>query len=347
LFKKPTLSVILCNYNHAQFLPEALQGIADQTYQPMEFIVLDDASTDSSIEVIKEFALKYPLIRVIRNEKNMGPLYNANRLLKLASGEYIYFGAADDKVLPGFFEKSMDLLTRYPYAGICSSLSLMIDLKGNLKVTNTAIISKMACYLTPQECANVLNRHGPWMFGNTTIYRRQPMLEVGGFNADLGPYADCFLTVLLSLRYGACFIPEILGSIRYLESGYSNSEMSNFKKFFETFQHAKTLKRLTYSKIFPLPYIDKWERRSLYKIGLSAWAPVIRENNIFFSNSLNIFRSNQSYLDKIFHILISTLAKIQTFIVKCYFIGAFRPPLLEYMRNRLTHRGLCRKNNGK
>src|SRR5262245_51198113 len=106
----PTLSVVISNYNHAQFLPEALAAILTQSYAATEVIIIDDASTDNSVDIISDFAKLYRSVRFIRNSSNLGVLHNANQLFKLANAEYLYSAASDDRVLPGFFEKSMKLL---------------------------------------------------------------------------------------------------------------------------------------------------------------------------------------------------------------------------------------------
>src|SRR5688572_14043909 len=105
---KPTLSVAISNYNHAHYLPDALEAILSQSYPAMEVIVIDDASTDNSVDVIERFARQNRSLRLIRNSSNMGVLHNANKLLGMVSGEYFYSAAADDRVLPGFFAKSME-----------------------------------------------------------------------------------------------------------------------------------------------------------------------------------------------------------------------------------------------
>src|SRR5207249_4932927 len=80
--------------------------------------VMDDASTDDSVQVIESFAKRHPIIRLHRNERNLGVVSNINRGVDLALGDYLLTAAADDELVPGFFEKSLRLLGEYPRAGL-------------------------------------------------------------------------------------------------------------------------------------------------------------------------------------------------------------------------------------
>src|SRR5260370_22041932 len=68
----PTVSVLLPNYNHAAFLPRALQALANQTLQAAEIIIVDDASSDESVAIIESYATSLPNLRLIRNSQNLG-----------------------------------------------------------------------------------------------------------------------------------------------------------------------------------------------------------------------------------------------------------------------------------
>src|SRR5882724_7160314 len=101
----PTLSVVVPNYNHAHYLPECLESLLQQSVEPLEIIVIDDCSTDNSVTVLEEFCRKNPRVSYCRNEKNLGVLATLNRAVQMIRGEYVIFPGADDRVLPGYFEK--------------------------------------------------------------------------------------------------------------------------------------------------------------------------------------------------------------------------------------------------
>ena len=147
----PTLSVTMSNYNHGHYIGGALDAILSQSARPGEVIVIDDASTDNSIEVIQSVVRRDPVVRLIRNGHNMGILANCATLLEMAAGDYIYSAAADDFVLTGFFEKSLSLLEQHPQAGLCVSDAGYIDGLTKRTWCNRLAIDTKPCYLSPEE----------------------------------------------------------------------------------------------------------------------------------------------------------------------------------------------------
>jgi len=113
-----SISVVLPNYNHAQYIAGQLSALVSQSVRPLEIIVIDDCSTDESVGVIEEFARRDSIVRLIRHERNMGVVATLNRGLKEARGEYFYGGAADDLVGPGLIECTERMIARYPEAGV-------------------------------------------------------------------------------------------------------------------------------------------------------------------------------------------------------------------------------------
>src|SRR5437016_4691234 len=99
----PLVSVVVLCYNHARFVVECLESIKLQNYPKLELIVNDDASTDGSDSVIKDWLGKNPSIphRFIRNQLNRGLCRTLNNALKYTTGTYFAGIAADDAWLPG------------------------------------------------------------------------------------------------------------------------------------------------------------------------------------------------------------------------------------------------------
>ncbi len=259
----PTLSVIVPNYNHAAFLPEALEGILSQSFRPMEVIAVDDGSTDNSIEVIERFIQEFPIVRLIRNEQNRGVIFSTSRGLELASGDYVYFAAADDLVLPGFFEKSMNLLSRHPYAGLSSAI-VEGERDGMRIPVSLNDISLNDCFLPPLDCIRLLRRRGSWMGGNSTVFRRGALIEAGGFLPELGPLCDVFVEMVIALKHGVCYIPALLSVQRLYTSSYSAVIRSNLDTHVRLYSQAAHLMRTTYKELFPPDFIDAWEKREVH-----------------------------------------------------------------------------------
>ena len=110
------ISIIVINYNYAHYLTDCIESIIKQTVPPHELIIVDDGSTDQSIQIIKQYAEKYPWIRYLQNEKNQGIFYTNNRGTAIATGDYLSLLASDDIYLPNFIEESMKAFERFPNA---------------------------------------------------------------------------------------------------------------------------------------------------------------------------------------------------------------------------------------
>jgi len=318
--KKGTLSVVVCNYNHAHYLPESLHAILDQSYRPLEVIVIDDGSTDNSIEVIEEFARKDPIVHLYRNEQNQGVLLSANRGLNLAVGEYIHWGAADDRICPGFFEKSMELLAQYPQAGLCSAWSRLLGEDGEDKGwIKSPVISPSACFLPPEKVLATLTQYGFWITGPTVICRRDAVLhETGGFMPELCHHADHFVDMVVALKFGACFIPEVLATWRVLDSGYAETMFNNVELSRSAFEKVTQLMRAPkYAALFTEEYTKIWEWRGWYSFEMRHFRRLL-QNQIDFLCRLRELRPKPTLLDRVFFAMLKLLTMTGGLVAKAY-----------------------------
>ncbi len=119
LADRPLFSVLIPNYNYAEFLPMALQSLLDQTYSNFEAIVCDDGSTDSSRLIIQRYARKDQRIRLIAKE-NGGVASALNAAYTNAAGELIAFLDADDEFKPQKLERVLVELKANPRSGLCA-----------------------------------------------------------------------------------------------------------------------------------------------------------------------------------------------------------------------------------
>ena len=205
---KGTLSVVMCNYNHSHYIEEALQAILSQSFSPLEVIVIDDGSTDNSVQIIEGIAEKNPSVKFYRNVKNEGVWYSSNRGAKIATGEYIYFCAADDRVCPGFFEKSVKILNQNPQAGLSSALLKIIGKDGNDEMwAKTPVISSTECFLSADQVRKTLLKHGFWFTGHTVIFRRDCIVkdkDTDVWDPELYQFADHIVTMIVATKHGVC-----------------------------------------------------------------------------------------------------------------------------------------------
>jgi len=217
-----TLSVILQNYNDGATIGEAIEAILNQSFKPTELILVDDGSTDNSVEIIERYAKKDSTIRFLRNERNMGLWAAAYRALEAASGDYLYSASSNDKILPGFFEKSMSLLQQYPQAGLSCSDFFFLFPDSTLVRDPQRSFTATPCYFSPEELISRMSAKRFYVpHGCGVVWKRSSLSKAGNFNAQLGSAGDWFAIHIMAFRDGICYVPEALAVNRSMPDSYS------------------------------------------------------------------------------------------------------------------------------
>jgi glycosyltransferase involved in cell wall biosynthesis len=122
----PVVSVIVPNYNCEKYLEKRLDSILNQTFKNFEIILLDDSSTDQSLDVIDKY-LQYPNVTLYKNQSNSGnPFIQWHKGFLQTKGDIIWFAEADDYCEPDFLQKLLPYFNN-PSVAIAYSDSLMID----------------------------------------------------------------------------------------------------------------------------------------------------------------------------------------------------------------------------
>jgi glycosyltransferase involved in cell wall biosynthesis len=129
----PAVSVVMCVFNAEAFLHEAMGSIFAQTFRDFELIVVDDASTDRTPEILAGYT--DPRIRVIRNSSNLGVGRARNRGLRLARGKYIAMHDADDASVPDRLAQEVAYLESHPEVGLVGSAAFWVTTSQTLSQT--------------------------------------------------------------------------------------------------------------------------------------------------------------------------------------------------------------------
>lgn len=227
--KKITITIVTLSYNYSAYLDQTIQSVLNQDQLPDEYIIIDDASTDGSVEIIKKYE-SAKFIKTIYHKKNQGIINTLNEALRLAKGDFILFLAADDFLHPSIIKEYKEYIDRYPDIGFCCSLTNRLILATNETILNVPQADFPEGHVGPKEAKKLINRYGPWFCGNTALLSRRKTLENGGFDPKLLSYTDGFLYMTLALKYGLVFINKPLATYREHMQSYSLQTAASSQK---------------------------------------------------------------------------------------------------------------------
>ena len=207
LFESPdSISVVITNYNYGRYLPEAIESVLAQTHQNMEVIVVDDASTDGSSEVLERVlgqAGAIPRKRVLLKH-NVGLATGRNLAIGMARGEFVFILDADNRLLPDCFERHV----RAARESGADAVYAIIRMFGAAPVVDR--------FLSDAPFNTERLSRGNYIDA-MALFRRSALVEVGLFSAD--PILYGWEDYELWLRFAAQrrkveFVPTVLSEYR-------------------------------------------------------------------------------------------------------------------------------------
>jgi glycosyltransferase involved in cell wall biosynthesis len=203
---KPSVSVVISNYNYAEFLPQAIESVQAQTHAPVEIIVVDDGSTDDSRVVLE----RYP-VHVI-HQKNQGQASALDAGVSAASGEIICLLDADDVWLPHKIER---VVAAFNYGSDVSWVRHQLELvTADLRPTGALAPAIKRSARMPRSAAHVAER-AITVSTSALAFRASvravfPLHDGANFRFD----ADALLVARLGAHYDGWQIAEVLGYYR-------------------------------------------------------------------------------------------------------------------------------------
>ena len=239
--KTPLVSIQCIVYNHEPYLRQCLDGfVMQKTNFAFEAIVHDDASTDDSAEIIREYAEKYPdIIKPIYEEENQyskkqpGLIGRIMTSAMSPSSKYIALCEGDDYWTdPYKLQKQVDALEAHPECSICFGQVMMVSKEGDKTpwlMPEKGIIEEGVCSL--EDFTRLQFGKGYWVFHTSSFFYRKSILE--GYQKALEngfgrfPYGDLPL-ILYSLTVGYGFyINELVSCYRLMSGGYNSMRLKD------------------------------------------------------------------------------------------------------------------------
>ncbi|NBW27165.1 MAG: glycosyltransferase family 2 protein [Flavobacteriaceae bacterium] len=227
--ENPLVSIICLAFNHEKYVVETLNSVVEQSYQPIELIIVDDCSTDNTKLVINNWLLSHPEVQFIVNEANRGNTKSFNNALKFAKGEYIIDLAADDLIVPNGIELQINAFqnSKYKNLGVVYGNAEIINEDGSFNSyyfpvdEDRKVIAKRA---TGDIYSSVLST-GDSICSVSALFKKSVFDFLEGYDETLD-YEDLDSWIRTSREYEFDFIDEVLVKKRTV----ANSLGSNFYK---------------------------------------------------------------------------------------------------------------------
>ena len=213
------VSVIVPVWNGARHLRESLDSILDQTYSPIEVIVMDDASTDETPAIVASYG---SAVRLFRQERNRGIYDNVNDGLALARGELVAVYHADDVYAPSIVEREAGFLRLHPAADAVFCLDIWIDAEGieygRLELPPDVPGDRPLDFPTVWNA--LLQNKNTFLVCPTSMVRARVYRELGGYRQSLfGDSADLDMWIRVAKKGAIGILNEHLMSYRHFHGG--------------------------------------------------------------------------------------------------------------------------------
>jgi glycosyltransferase involved in cell wall biosynthesis len=212
--ENPSISVVMPVYNALPFLDESIKSILGQTLSDFEFVILDDASTDGSLELVQQWSLRDTRIHLHESKKQLGLAASSNAVVAKARATLVARMDADDIAHPERLHRQMNVMKDHPDVVVIGTLCNGIDAGGR--------------EVRPRDRWRLLRRSNliPFPHGSA-MFRREVFYQVGGYDEKAigGEDQDLFLKMAACGR--VLTLPDILYSYRYHSS---NATLGNGKR---------------------------------------------------------------------------------------------------------------------
>lgn len=276
----PLVSIICLCYNQGRFVSETLHSVLDQTYPNIEIIVVDDGSTDNSVEVINDLVRQHTQIRFIPLKENVGNCKAFNVGYKFCAGAFVLDLAADDVLLPQRIQKQVDYFQQLDSDyGIVFTDAIYIDEDGGFMYSHYEhLLGKRLINSIPtgDVYRDVIGRY--FISTPTMLSKREVFEVLNGYDENLS-YEDFDFCIRASRIYKFAFLDDKLTKVRKVKNSMSDRVYKkNDRQLESTFQVCKKIAALNRTEAEQ----NALRKRLKYEIRHSILTNNNREAKLFF-----------------------------------------------------------------
>jgi O-antigen biosynthesis protein len=196
----PLLTVIIPTYNHGRFLGQAVRSVLEQGYEDIEILVLDNASTDGTEEVVRAFASD-SRIRYLCNRRNIGPSYNVLNGIQIATGRYLSMLMADDFYNQGYLSRLLPRLLASPESAVGYTSIRWVNEQGQELAVPRHPGYRADDYIGGRNEVADLLTYDNYIPPSAALIRREPLLKAWKRDPQLNGAGDWLSMVQVAEQY--------------------------------------------------------------------------------------------------------------------------------------------------
>ena len=285
-YESPLVSIIIPNYNYGQYIAEAIDSALNQTYQPVEVIVVDDGSTDNSRDIINSYGQTIKAIF----QTNHGPSVARNAGIAISKGDYIIFLDADDVLLPDAAQHLWQGFLADPQCGVIFGTAVLIDTHSNF----TAMHTNEVRYFSYEE----------FLFKNyiltpEAMVKKEILNEIGYFNPNILQCEDYDLWLRIAQKNVIKHIDKTVVQVQKHAASFS----------------ANTIRLLTWERYVILYHANQscLSRRAVADVchRLAYQCRIVRQTKLFRQYTIESIKYNPLYWKNYAYLLYSWFMQLQ------------------------------------
>ncbi len=270
--QRPPVSIVMPVYNGARYVAEAIESILSQTHPDLEFLIVDDGSTDGTPAILARYADLDPRVRVV-SQANQGQPVALNRALRMASHAWVAIMDHDDVSLPTRLERQLDAVARYPGIRALGTDADLIDAEGvrfgRRREGPTTEAEFAAIRRRPDGRISLLHP--------SVLLHRDTVLRLGGYRAEFGVAADSELWSRVADDHLVLVLPEALVRYRFHRQNMSFTQFFVGQDMLRLIAARQVARRCG----LPEPDLEELLRAERRRFGLRRLRRLARDRSVY------------------------------------------------------------------